>query len=132
MTDLTYAEGLAKRLPVTDPESNSDFISLADIVVTGVETPWTHFGVLFYDHTADGVSRPWVTLVGLAEAGLGPIQCDMYASTVRKAVQSYLQDRLDHGMDVIEAARMIDGSYTDALVADSILQFAIYGKEVFA
>lgn len=129
--DLTYAEALATRLPVRDDAADSDLISLVDIVITGVETPFVHFGMLFYDPDADGLTKPWVTLVGLPDAGKGPIQVDLYASTVRAAVRNYLTDRLAHGMMADEAAKMVDGSYTDALVADSILQYALYGEEVY-
>lgn len=131
MPELTYAEGLAKSLPIKDDNNESDLISLVDIVITGIEVPWTHFGILSYKPDADGVETPWATLVALPGAALGEIQRDLYANTVREAVQNYLQDRLNAGMDVLEAAKMIDGSYTDALVADSILQFAIYGKEIY-
>ena len=131
MADLTYAEGLAASLPVKDETSESDLISLVDIVITGVETPWHHFGLLSYKPEADGVEVPWATITPLSDSG-APNACDLYASTIREAVTAYLQARLDSGMAPAEAAKMVDGSYTDAVVADSILQFALYGEEIYS
>lgn len=142
--DLTYAEGLAASLPVRDDDSESDLISLVDIVITGIETPWSglHFQVKDYDFEASGetLREAWAEIVGLPSAyteeqlksGNEPGRVTLFHETVRSGVVRYLQDRLNRGMAPSDVAKMIDGSYTDAVVADSILQFCLYGEEVFA
>lgn len=138
MPELTYAEGLAASLPTcTDYEvEGSDLMSLCDIVVVGVETEWEHFGVSNYQPNNDGSpAHPWAILHVLpsglpCKPGFGA-DAHLTEATMRRAVKEYLQSRLTGGMSPVEAARLVDGSYTDAEIADSILQFAIYGEEVF-
>lgn len=133
---MTYAEGLASSLPLRDDKTESDLISLVDIVITGVETGWIHFMVHEYDIEADGTTKPWAILTPLASAGKNKNGLDyaakaLYHQVVRRGVVAYLEDRLARGMSESEAAKMVDGSYTDAVVADSILQFILYGEEVY-
>lgn len=113
-----------------------DLISLCDIVITGCETGLKSFIVEGYKPDGDGISVPWATLRPEQGASNGsPVQpykpVQLYARTVRQAVQDYIDTRLQAGMSEEEATKLVDGSYTDAAIADSILQFAIYGEEVF-
>lgn len=127
---------LASVLPVCDdPEGpGSDLISLCDIVITGVETGWSHFLVEAYDYKADGITKPWAILhpeKGAEDPGKTIEPVALTADVVRKAVEAYIDTRLQAGMSPADAAQLVDGSWTDAPIADSILQFAIYGEEVF-
>lgn len=135
----TFGESIAATLPALDDEFESDLMPLGDIVVTGVElVPWVHFLVQDYQPDAHGTADdPWATLVPLAAAQppTGQVQfkpVDLTISTVRAAVAAYLDSRIDRGMPKHEAIKLVDGSYTDAEIADSILQFALYGKEIFS
>lgn len=127
---------LASILPGCDREVESEYISLCDIVVTAVEhNEWVHFSVTAYNPEADGVIEPWAVIWPLKDSG-DPLVfresgCAMWDKTVRDAVELYLDRRIASGMPIVDAARMVDGSYTDAVVADSILQFALYGEEIY-
>lgn len=136
----TAGELIAADLPVCDEDAESDLISLCDIVITGVETGWKHFWVEGYTPEADGVLRPWATLKPLEGAVVGAgghdvvegvLPVALTADVVRKAVAAYMDKRLEGGMSLSEATNLVDGSYTDAVIADSILQFALYGEEVY-
>ncbi len=128
----SMARGVAAGLLERDDDSESDLISLVDIVITGIETDWQHFRVRKYDPDADGsADHPWAIIERLSSAGMPRTHVALDAVTMRAAVELYLVDRLEHGMSLDEACHMVDGSYTDAVVADSILQFALYGEEVF-
>lgn len=142
-TNEAQASVITDELPVCISEADvigTDLISLCDIVVTGIEVPaeWNHFRVHKYDPKADGIHQSWGVLGPLQSAGkwkpdgskIHPIE--LWARVVRKAVYDYLLDRLNRGMDLSEARLMVNGSYTDAVVADSILQFALYGQEVYS
>jgi len=129
------AYDLAAQLPVVGDLEGEELISLGDIVVTGIETDWIHFWVKDYAPFADGVVTPWATIWPLkdsaGEDGKLPEPVTLDENTVRKAVELYIDSRLSKGMEPGEVARLVDGSYTDAVVADSILQFALYGSEVY-
>lgn len=139
----TVGQLLAAALPVRDDEANSDLISLVDIVITGIEAvPWCHFKVIDYNHEASGEEpehASWGTIIGLEAAytqeqldsGLEPGSVVLWEGTVREAVAAYVDSRIDAGMGFEEAQRLVDGSYTDAAVADSILQFLLYREVVF-
>lgn len=128
----TMGQYIAADLPERDDDSESDLISLVDIVITGVETPWRHFWVEGYDPEADGKIKAWAKLLPLKDAADPlPDAVLLTSETVRKAVAAYLDSRLEAGMRHSEATRLVDGSYTDAVIADSILQFALYGEEVY-
>lgn len=140
-THEVQASVITDELPVCgdeDSEEDSDLISLCDIVVTAIETDWTHWWVHKYDPRADGVINGWAVLAPLPSAGdfkpdgstIRPVE--LFAPTVRKGTYLYLLDRLNKGMDLSEARRMVDGSYTDAMVADSIIQYILYGEEVYS
>lgn len=154
------AIAIAAELPVSDdehghivpcPYSDSDEVStgeigctcpevipLADIVITAIEHhEFTHFRVRKYDPDADGLTAAtaWAIVEPLA-SGLKTLQAMhsptlLWESTVRAGVRLYLNDRLSKGMDEEEARKMVDGVYTDVLVCDSIIQFILYGEEVF-
>lgn len=149
------ATAIADSLPVTGEESLSerqtspDFgeeerIDLESIVVTAIEHhEFNHFRVRKYDPDADGVEREWAVIQGLPSAFTDlqwatrdakqpwPPFVVLDSVTVRKGVEAYLNDRLSKGMDEAEARKMVDGVYTDVVVCDSIIQFALYGEEVF-
>jgi hypothetical protein len=142
---MTVGELLAADLPARDDESESDLISLVDIVITGIEAvPWVHFIVDDYnpDASGEGPDNAWAILNPLEAAqppeGIqGTIEPRFEAvylttDTVRKAVAAYADARIDGGMALEAVRNLMDGSYTDAVVADSVLQFAIYGEEVFS
>lgn len=137
----TVGQYLAAGLKARDDACESDLIALADIVVTGVETGWLHFWVDNYRPEAAGTpDAPWCTLrplqgkvvgaggVDVAE-GVQPVT--LTEEVVRNAVTVYVDSRVEGGMGLEEARRLVDGSYTDAVIADSILQFAIYGEELY-
>jgi hypothetical protein len=135
---MTVGELLAADLPARDDESESDLISLVDIVITGIEAvPWVHFIVDDYnpDASGEGPDNAWGVLIPLPESAnendalANPVF--LTTDTVRKAVAAYADARIDGGMGLNAVRNLMDGSYTDAVVADSILQFAIYGEEVF-
>ena len=132
----TIGEYIADDLPVKDDLCDSDLISLVDIVVTGIETPWTHFRVEGYDPEADGVIKAWARLYPLPEsADASGLLCNpalLTAESVRKAVAAYMDSRIAGGIGLEEARKLVDGSYTDAVIADSILQWALYGEDVFS
>lgn len=137
-TNEAQASVITDSLPSKDPGADSDLISLCDIVVTGIETEWRHWFLHKYDPDADGIAVGWAVLGPLPSAGdskpdgstIRPVE--LYESTVRKAVYEYLLSRLNRGLDLSEARQLVDGSYTDAVIADSILQFALYGQEVYS
>ena len=128
------AKDLADSLPVCgDLDDNGDeveLISLCDIVVTGIETGWSHFWVRKYD--PDNLDMEWAIVAPLRSAGKGSKPILLNEARMRLAVQAYIQSRLDRGMTLAEVTKLVDGVYTDAVVADSILQFAIYQEEVFS
>lgn len=154
-TDLNIereASLIADSLPTCGEDS--DLISLCDIVITGIETDWTHFWVHKYDPDANGGSSSWGVLAPLPSAGrrrttphVAHEGCDegetcgnfgypyepveLFAPVVRRAVWLYLKSRLEGGLGLDEARQLVDGSYTDAEIADSILQFALYGQEIY-
>jgi hypothetical protein len=135
-TNEEQASVITDELPVC--EEDSDLISLCDIVVTGIEhEEWTHFWIHKYDPKADGVKKAWAVLRPLPSAGEFKPNGEriqsvvLYARDVRRAVYDYLLSRLNGGMDPAGARQLVDGSYTDTVVADSILQFALYGEEVY-
>lgn len=142
-TNVEWADRLAGSLPTCEPTppnpldndedldpDEGNLISLCDIVVTAIDCDLHHFKVTEYDSSAGGIDRPWATLWPLREgSGWRPIQ--LTAFVMRKAVYDYLISRLNRGMAREEVAKMVDGSYTDELVADCILQFALYGGEVY-
>lgn len=122
------AQELADRLPVLD-DHNDDLIPLRDIVVTGVETGWSlHFWVRKYDPESEG---DWAILQALPSAGVGRKSVVLNETTVRAATAAYVDSRIQAGMPLDEAAKLIDGVYTDAEIADAILQFALYGEVVY-
>lgn len=126
------AADMAAQLPVVaDDDADDEMISLADIAVTGIEHhEWLHFWTKDYTPDADGVKVPWATIWPLKDSGKDePVALN--ETTMRKAVELYLDNRLKAGMRFADAAMMVDGVYTDAVVADSILQFALYGEEVY-
>lgn len=127
---------LASILPVCDKEAESDYISLCDIVITGVETGWSHFVVEGYNPDAEGSeTNPWAILHPLPrdwDADAVPSSVKLSAQVIRDAVEAYIDTRIAGGMSISEAAKMVDGSYTDAVIADSILQFAIYHEDVYS
>jgi hypothetical protein len=128
----TVGELLAADLPVTDEDSASDLISLQDIVITGIETGWTHFWVSQYDFEAPGTDdQPWAILRPLADAGAGDVT-PLTAAVVRDAVTRYADKHIDRGTPLEEVRKLLDGSYTDAVIADSILQIAVYGQELYS
>lgn len=144
-TNEVQASLIADELPVCEDLDDefgmeSDLISLRDIVVTAIDTGIDshHWWIHKYDPRADGVINGWAVLAPLPSAGdfkpdgrhIRPVE--LYAPTVREGVYLYLLDRLNKGMDLSEARRMVDGSYTDVVVADSIIQFVLYGQEVFS
>jgi hypothetical protein len=130
MTD--FAKELVDKLPVCDFECESDYISLCDIVPTGIETPWTFFLVKTYNPESRTSNPPWATIVGLADSPCPGKEVVLDEQTVRAATLAYLRSRLDAGMPEEEAAKLVDGSYTDAEIADAILQFALYGEVVYS
>jgi hypothetical protein len=108
-------------------------ISLVDIVSTGIEHhEWRHFTLHRYAPNADGVKESWATIGQLPSFATDPLQITLTADVIRKAVELYIDSRLAAGLPLLEAARLIDGSYTDVAIADSILQFALYGEEVYS
>lgn len=137
------ATAIADSLPVTDAaadyrEGDKERIPLQDIVVTAIEHhEFNHFRVRKYDPDADGVEREWAIVEGLPSAYVmqGHLPKNrgrlLDAASVRKGVELYLDDRLSKGMPEEEAQKMVDGVYTDVLVCDSIVQFILYGEEVF-
>lgn len=132
--NAAVAEALASSLPVC--EDDSDLISLCDLVITGIETEWTHWFVRKYDYKATGApvdGEEWAILEALPSARQEPPNkhIALNQETVREAVKGWLSMRLNGGMSFADCQKMIDGSYTDAVVADSILQFALYGEEVY-
>jgi hypothetical protein len=137
---ISFADGLAAALPTCGdaPEGMPDYISLCDIVATGVEHhEFTHFTVSEYDPDADGVNKPWGVLIPLGSAGPRDDGYEyqprvLWADSVRRAVSAYVADRLSRGMDTLDVTALVDGSYTDVIVADSVLQFLLYGKEIYA
>lgn len=128
----TIGEAIAESLPVRDDDCDSDLISLVDIVITGIETGWTHFWVHNYDAEADGVEKPWAEIHDFEQATMPRNPVKLYADTVREAVAKYIDTRISAGMAYPEAAKLVDGSYTDAVISDSILQFALYGEEIYS
>lgn len=130
----TVGQLLAADLPVKDDEeTGSDLISLCDIVITGIETGWQHFWVHDYDPHADGIETPWAVLTPLIEEASEPEKSvPLTAETVRKAVEVYVDRHIDRGTPLEETRKLMDGSYTDAVIADSILQIALYGEEVYS
>lgn len=138
-TNEEQASVITDSLPsCDDSEEGSDLISLCDIVVTGIESGWTHFWIRLYDPKQNGIEKPWAVLGPLPSAGdtkpdgTKIIPVELYSAVVRKATYEYLLNRLNGGMPLEEAKLLVDGSYTDAVIADSILQFALYGMEVYS
>lgn len=137
----TVGQLLAADLPIKDEEdANGDLISLNDIVITGIEAvPWVHFRVQEYDPAATGeIGDAWARLLPLEDAQPDPkehkqrhVPVSLTAEIMRFAVAKYVDSRIDGGMGLEEARKLMDGSYTDAPIADSILQFALYGEEIF-
>jgi len=125
------AQALAASLPVKDDDCKSDWISLVDLAVVGIEISQAHFRVQHYNPDADGLNEPWAILLPLDSSRQSGLPKAIYASTVRNAAAAYLDSRLRTGLSLGEARKLIDGSYTDAEVAGSILQFALYGEEVY-
>lgn len=133
------AHELARWLPCcgdeddTDSDSKSDLISLCDIVITAMDhNEFTHFRTRFYEPKNTGQKgSPWAIVEALPSSGAvrRPVFLDL--ASIRKAVEDYAYSRLSRGMDWKEVQRLVDGSYTDLQVADSIVQFAIYGEEVY-
>lgn len=134
------AVAIAASLPVTDKvtdyrEGDKECIPLQDIVITAIEhNEFNHFRVRKYDPDADGVEREWAIVEGFvtkADEAREQKRVSLDAATVRKGVELYLEDRLRHGMTEDDARMMVDGVYTDVIVCDSIIQFTLYGEEVF-
>lgn len=141
------AKAIADSLPVVESEEDEvrrvvdgerERIPLQDIVITAIEHhEFNHFRVRKYDPDADGVTkgREWAIVEGLeaayAAGAARPSATLLNARTVRQAVEDYLNDRLTKGMSEDDARMMVDGVYTDVIVCDSIVQFALYGEEVF-
>lgn len=136
------ATAIADSLPVSEPEPSGaeadegeERMPLQDIVITAIEhSEFKHFRIRKYDPDADGIEHEWAIVEPLPE-GLKegeerrPFILD--AATVRKGVEQYLDNRLSRGMTAADARMMVDGVYTDVLVCDSIVQFIVYGEEVF-
>lgn len=136
------ATAIADSLPVSasepagaEADEGEERIPLADIVVTAIEhNEFSHFRVRKYNPDADGLTSEWAIVeahpTGLAE-GQVRTAVVLDATAVRKGVESYLNDRLSKGMSADDARMMVDGVYTDVVVCDSIVQFIVYGEEVF-
>jgi hypothetical protein len=125
---------IAGQLPATGIET--DYVSLQDIVITGIENDFSFFGVSGYDPDADGDGAPWAILTPLADAGKGE-KVALTITTVRKAVAAFLTNRMTipgpNGEPVWTSSQAKEAMEdVDAPRADSILQFAVYGEEVFA
>lgn len=134
----TMGESLAQLIPALDDDFESDMMPLGDIVVTGVElVPVVHFLVKDYRPDATGeVGDPWARLLPLdaAQPPTGQPRIPPVSLTIeimRAAVAKYLDTRIAAGMAPNEAMKLVTGDYTDWGIADSILQFAVYGEEVF-
>ena len=126
-----YASSLADIVPIVDRECESNFVSLEDMIITGIETPWMHFLVRDYHPYADGTPEdPWATIEPLSRADCGA-KIALTATTVRNVLVDLIVDRLDNRWleDQICDTYLID---IDAEGADSLLQFAVYGMEVFS
>lgn len=136
--NAAVAEALASSLPVCDDddEEGGDVISLCDLVITGIETGWTHWWTRKYNFQATGApvdGEEWAIIEALPSAKMDPPNKHIALNqvTVRTAVQGWLEKRLNGGMKFADAQKLIDGSYTDAVIADAILQFALYGEEIY-
>jgi hypothetical protein len=107
-------------------------MSLVSFVIAGLEVDCCpHFRVRKYDPGADGVRKSWAVLAPLYDSGVKkPVE--LWAETVRLAVATYLESRLNGGLALEEAHKLVDGTYTDVIVVDSVLQFALYGKQVYS
>lgn len=127
----TAGELIAGSIPARDDDFESDYMPLGDIVVTGVElVPAVHFYVDEYRPDATGADDdPWCVLRPIS-GFTGTPRKPLTQTTVRSAVAAFIDHRIEGGMDFEEARRLVDGSYTDWSIADSILQFALYGEEV--
>lgn len=128
------AKALVADLPVNDgADGESDLISLIDVVVTAVEhDEFMHFRVRAYSPSAAGTEEaPWAVLQRLADANMGLRSIKITADGVREAAERYIESRLEGGMSLDEARRLVDGSYTDVIIADAIIQFAVYGKVIY-
>lgn len=134
------ARQLANHLPVCHEEEayegdpheggNGDLISLCDIVITAMESEWTHWRTRFYEPKNSGVGNdPWAIIERLDKKA-PPIF--LTQQVVRQAVEDYAYSRLVRGMAWDQVQMLVDGSYTDAPIADSIIQFAVYKEEVYA
>lgn len=128
---------LAASLPVCEDDGeDSDLISLCDIVITGIEHhEFKHFWVRKYDYKASGAEGDeWAIIQALPSAEQDPPDkhVALNQTTMRKAVELYIKARLDGGMTLEDVRQLVDGSYTDVVVADDILQFALYGEQLFS
>lgn len=127
------ASTLAQLCPVVE-DDKSEWSSLRDIVITGTETPYLHFIVEDYRPDAyGGAGDPWGTIHPLnGPAGEGGIIVALDALSVRRGLEAYISDRLERGWSVTDLVNTLLCHVTDADIADSILQFIVYGEERFS
>lgn len=129
------ARSLAESLPICDEDDESDVISLCDLVVTGFETGLVNWRTRKYSPDSDGtLLHPWAIVAplpsGLRE-GQKSAPVSINAHSIRDAVALYAVTALNRGTPLEEVQKLLDGSYTDAEIADAIIQTAIYGEVVF-
>lgn len=134
-----YIDGWAiitsEMIPVSDANEQDnplDLMPLRDIVITGVENSFSSYIVDKYDPDAAGTDEnPWGVLISLPESGQSRSVL-ITQKTVRQAVATYICHRLNtHSWAPARVIESLQSFVMDAPVADSILQFAVYGEDIF-